>query len=81
MIRATLWWVALVSFGEGWHNNHHANPVSARHGVAWYEVDPTYWQIRALEKLGIAKAVYAPSLAELEGQQQKDVASGLKAAA
>jgi len=76
-----LWWVALVSFGEGWHNNHHANPVSARHGVAWYELDPTFWQIRLLEKLGIAKAVYAPSLAELESPQQKGVAPGLKAAA
>ena len=31
------WWVALLTFGEGWHNNHHAHPVSARHGLAWYE--------------------------------------------
>ena len=36
------WWVALVSGGEGWHNNHHAHPVSAKHGLAWYEVDPNY---------------------------------------
>jgi fatty-acid desaturase len=34
-----LWWVALLTFGEGWHNNHHAHPVSARHGLAWYEFD------------------------------------------
>ena len=33
------WWVALLTFGEGWHNNHHAHPVSARHGLAWYEFD------------------------------------------
>ena len=33
------WWVALLSFGEGWHNNHHAHPTSARHGLAWYEFD------------------------------------------
>jgi hypothetical protein len=32
--------VALLTGGEGWHNNHHANPVSARHGLAWYEFDP-----------------------------------------
>ncbi len=34
------WWVALITFGEGWHNNHHAHPTSARHGLAWYEFDP-----------------------------------------
>ena len=33
------WWVALLTFGEGWHNNHHAHPVSARHGLAWWEFD------------------------------------------
>ena len=33
------WWVAMLTFGEGWHNNHHAHPVSARHGLAWYEID------------------------------------------
>ena len=33
------WWVALITFGEGWHNNHHAHPTSARHGLAWYEFD------------------------------------------
>ena len=35
------WWVALLTFGEGWHNNHHAHPTSARHGLAWYEFDIT----------------------------------------
>ena len=33
------WWVALISYGEGWHNNHHAFPRSARHGLYWWEVD------------------------------------------
>ena len=36
------WWVALFTGGEGWHNNHHAHPVCARHGLAWYEIDPNY---------------------------------------
>jgi fatty-acid desaturase len=36
------WWVALLTFGEGWHNNHHAFPFSARHGLRWFEFDPTY---------------------------------------
>ena len=51
------WWVALLTGGEGWHNNHHANPVSARHGLAWYEFDPNYYGIWFLEKLGLAKHV------------------------
>ncbi len=51
------WWVALLTFGEGWHNNHHAHPTSARHGLAWYEFDPSWIQIRLLERLGIAKSV------------------------
>jgi stearoyl-CoA desaturase (delta-9 desaturase) len=52
-----LWWVALITFGEGWHNNHHAHPTSARHGLAWYEFDPSWLQIRLLKRFGIAKAV------------------------
>lgn len=53
------WWVALLTGGEGWHNNHHAYPVSSRHGMTWYELDPNYWIICTLEKLGIATKVYA----------------------
>jgi fatty-acid desaturase len=51
------WWVALVSGGEGWHNNHHAHPVSAKHGQVWYEVDPNYYGIWLLSKLGLAKKI------------------------
>jgi stearoyl-CoA desaturase (delta-9 desaturase) len=51
------WWVALLTFGEGWHNNHHAHPASARHGLAWYEFDPSWLQIRLLKMLGIAKSI------------------------
>ena len=51
------WWVALVSGGEGWHNNHHAHPVSAKHGLAWYEVDPNYYGIWLLSKLGLARKI------------------------
>ena len=51
------WWVALLTFGEGWHNNHHAHPTSAAHGLAWYEFDPTYVHIRALELMGLATQV------------------------
>ena len=52
-----LWWVALITFGEGWHNNHHAHPTSARHGLAWYEFDPSWLQIQILKRFGIAKSV------------------------
>jgi fatty-acid desaturase len=51
------WWVALLTGGEGWHNNHHAHPVSASHGMAWYEVDVNYWGIRLLGALGLAKRI------------------------
>jgi fatty-acid desaturase len=51
------WWVALLTFGEGWHNNHHAHPTSARHGLAWYEFDPSWIQIRILKFLGIARSI------------------------
>ena len=47
------WWVALVTFGEGWHNNHHAHPVSARHGLAWYEFDPTWLELKFLRAIGL----------------------------
>jgi stearoyl-CoA desaturase (delta-9 desaturase) len=55
-------WVALVTGGEGWHNNHHAYPVSARHGLAWYEIDVNYYGIRLLERLGLARQVKTASL-------------------
>jgi fatty-acid desaturase len=57
------WWVALLSGGEGWHNNHHANPVSARHGLAWYELDVNYFGIRLLGWLGLARKIRTASLA------------------
>ncbi|HEY8315204.1 MAG TPA: fatty acid desaturase [Candidatus Baltobacteraceae bacterium] len=60
------WWVALVSFGEGWHNNHHAFPYSARHGLAWYEIDITWWFIKAMRALRLADKVRVPSQAVRE---------------
>ena len=55
-------WVALATGGEGWHNNHHAYPVSARHGLAWYEIDVNYYGIFLLQKLGLASHVKTASL-------------------
>ena len=51
------WWVALLTFGEGWHNNHHAYPTSARHGLRWYEIDLNWLGIRALQFLGLAHSI------------------------
>ncbi|HEU4835950.1 MAG TPA: fatty acid desaturase [Pyrinomonadaceae bacterium] len=51
------WWVALLTFGEGWHNNHHAFPTSARHGLKWYEIDLNWWGIRILQLMGVAHAI------------------------
>ena len=56
------WWVAVLTFGEGWHNNHHAYPKSARHGLAWYEIDVTWMQIWLLKQLGIATNVKTVSV-------------------
>lgn len=54
-----LWWVSLMTYGEGWHNNHHAHPRSAQTGWRWWEVDVTWWTIQLLRKLGLARRVVA----------------------
>ena len=54
------WWVALLSFGEGWHNNHHAFQFSARHGLRWWEFDLTWLTICLLEKVGLATRIKLP---------------------
>lgn len=50
----------LLAFGEGWHNNHHAFPRSARHGLRWWQLDVSYGTIRGLELLGLARRVRVP---------------------
>ena len=49
-----LWWVGLLAFGEGWHNNHHAYQRVAAQGHKWYEIDTTYYLIWLMEKVGLA---------------------------
>jgi stearoyl-CoA desaturase (delta-9 desaturase) len=53
--------VGIISNGEGWHNNHHADPRSAKHGHRWWELDTTYLTIRLLTMLGLAKDVVMPN--------------------
>ena len=58
-------WVALFTFGEGWHNNHHAYPTSARHGMTWSEVDLSWMQIKLMSWLGLAWDVKVPTPAQI----------------
>lgn len=60
------WLVAALTFGEGWHNNHHAFPSSARHGLDRWQLDLAWWLIRGLEKLGLAWDVKLPGRSQLE---------------
>lgn len=50
-----LWWLALLTNGEGWHNNHHRFPASERHGMRWWEWDLTHYILRGFEKLGVVR--------------------------
>jgi stearoyl-CoA desaturase (delta-9 desaturase) len=51
---------AVLALGEGWHNNHHAFPTSARHGLRWWQIDVSYWVIRLMALLGLAWKVRLP---------------------
>jgi stearoyl-CoA desaturase (delta-9 desaturase) len=59
------WWVALLTFGEGWHNNHHAHPVSARHGLAWYEFDITWITLKLFNAIGLVRDVKVARVARM----------------
>ena len=64
------WWVALITFGEGWHNNHHAFPAAARHGLKWYEIDINWWGIKALKFFGWAKRIKLVSKEQIANSDQ-----------
>ncbi len=59
-------WLALLTFGDGWHNNHHAFPWSARHGLSWHEWDLTYAILRLLEQAGVVWGLAVPTPAQIE---------------
>ncbi|KAF3450890.1 hypothetical protein FNV43_RR06979 [Rhamnella rubrinervis] len=61
------WWVALLAFGEGWHNNHHAFEFSARHGLEWWQLDMTWYVVRLLKVMRLATDVKVPT--ELQKQR------------
>lgn len=70
------WWVAVISWGEGWHNNHHAFPFSARHGLRWFEIDMTWWHVRLLALLQLADSIKVPSRSMQQRYLRCVVASG-----
>lgn len=64
------WLLALLTMGEGWHNNHHAYQVSVRQGFRWWEYDPTYYALRALSWLGLVWDLHVPPKAVVRGEQR-----------
>jgi len=61
------WWVALLTLGEGWHNNHHRYPSSERQGFYWWEVDPTHYALWLLEKVGLVRELRKPPASAYRG--------------
>jgi stearoyl-CoA desaturase (delta-9 desaturase) len=61
------WVIALLTMGEGWHNNHHAYPSSTRQGFFWWEFDPTYYALVVLSWLGLARDLRQPPARMLAG--------------
>jgi stearoyl-CoA desaturase (delta-9 desaturase) len=65
------WWVAVLSFGEGWHNNHHAQQRSAAHGMRWFEFDMTYRTIQLLSLVGLASKIVEPQVDKMDAKRAK----------
>jgi stearoyl-CoA desaturase (delta-9 desaturase) len=63
------WFLALLTMGEGWHNNHHACQASARQGFRWWEYDPTFYLLKALASVGIIWNLNVPTRAQVRGEQ------------
>jgi stearoyl-CoA desaturase (delta-9 desaturase) len=63
----------ILALGEGWHNNHHAFPTSARHGLRWWQFDASYWVIRALAAMKLAWAVKLPTTGLLTAKQPQSM--------
>jgi stearoyl-CoA desaturase (delta-9 desaturase) len=61
----------VIGMGEGWHNNHHAFPTSARHGLRWWEIDVSYWVIRGLAAVGLVWDVKVPDAARLASKRER----------
>ena len=69
------WFVAMLTVGEGWHNNHHEDPSAASVQHRWWEVDISYYAIKLLEKLGLASNVIPPRHLRPSHQKPQDAAA------
>jgi stearoyl-CoA desaturase (Delta-9 desaturase) len=67
-------WLALLTFGEGWHNNHHHYPAAARQGFFWWEIDLTWWGLKLLEKVGIVHDLRPVPIAVRDAGMRKEQA-------
>ena len=64
------WWLALLTLGEGWHNNHHACQASARQGFHWWQYDPTWYALTVLSWLGLVWDLNQPAASLIRGEQR-----------
>lgn len=65
-------WLALITLGEGWHNNHHRYPHSERQGFVWWQIDITHWILVALSKLRIVWDLKSPPQSVIDEGRQRD---------
>ncbi|KVH93049.1 Fatty acid desaturase, type 1 [Cynara cardunculus var. scolymus] len=65
-ISVNIWWLGILAFGAGWHNNHHAFEYSARHGLEWWQIDFTWYVIRLLEITGLATDIKLPTPMDMQ---------------
>jgi len=63
------WWLAIITLGEGWHNNHHAYQRSARQGFHWWEIDITYYLLTALSAVGVVYDLGKPPVDVVENKR------------
>jgi stearoyl-CoA desaturase (delta-9 desaturase) len=64
------WLLAILTMGEGWHNNHHAYQSSARQGFRWWEYDPTFYLLRLLERLGLVWNLKRPTVEVMQNEHR-----------
>ena len=71
------WVVGLLGLGEGWHNNHHAFPKAAYHGMKWYQIDFNAYVIRVLRRVGLVKNVWMPKREDMDARRVKRSSQGV----
>jgi stearoyl-CoA desaturase (delta-9 desaturase) len=63
------WWLALITLGEGWHNNHHWYQGSTRQGFRWWEIDVTFYVLKALSWVGVVRDLKSPPAEVVRGEK------------